>query len=100
MTDSNRDHRDEDREAAERAARKQSEAEREREASRPFDYPYPERRAGVRARRHISEEQADADMPPGVPGGYGSTGGGQSGGTAAAHPAGDTRREEGRGQNH
>ncbi|MGW2638102.1 hypothetical protein [Streptomyces sp. NPDC001348] len=61
----------------------------------------PERRAGVRAaRRHISAEQADSDKPPGVPEGYGSTGGGRSGGPAVARPTADTRREEGRGQDH
>ncbi|MET9256328.1 hypothetical protein ACGFZL_16275 [Streptomyces sp. NPDC048182] len=55
-------------------------AEDERAAARPFEYPYPERRAGVRATRHISREEADADSVPGVPGGYGTTGGGQPGG--------------------
>ncbi|MFE0455734.1 hypothetical protein ACFW2D_31580 [Streptomyces sp. NPDC058914] len=52
-------------------------AEEERAASQPFSYPYPERRANVRATRHISREEADADSVPGVPGGYGTTGGGQ-----------------------
>ncbi|WP_320777493.1 hypothetical protein [Streptomyces sp. CRN 30] len=65
----------------ERAAQEQAEAERRRAEARPFDYPYPERRPGVRARRHISKEEADADMQPGITGGYGSTGGGQPGGT-------------------
>ncbi|MFI5687939.1 hypothetical protein [Streptomyces sp. NPDC051636] len=101
MKDSDSEHRADGRGAAERAAREQSEAERERGASRPFEYPCPERRAGVRARHHISEEEADADIPPGVPGGYGTTGGGRSSGTAAVHPTGDTRRHgRGRGQNH
>lgn len=55
-------------------------SEEGRAASRPFSYPYPERRAGVRATRHISREEADADSVPGVTGGYGTTGGGQPGG--------------------
>ncbi|MQY36404.1 hypothetical protein SRB17_44040 [Streptomyces sp. RB17] len=71
--------------AAERAARRQREAERERASAQPFEYPYPERRAGVRARRRVSEAEAAADMPPGIPGGYGTTGGGQPGATGA-HP--------------
>ncbi|MFI0189706.1 hypothetical protein ACH4PW_19400 [Streptomyces sp. NPDC017082] len=78
--------------AAERAARRRLEEERERAAAEPFDYPYPERRAGVRARRHISEAAAAADTPPGIPGGYGTTGGGQPGATGAAHPPTPDRR--------
>ncbi|WP_410534964.1 hypothetical protein [Streptomyces sp. KL2] len=62
------------------------EAERERGESRPFDYPYGERRANVRARRRISREEADADMPPGLSGSYGTTGGGQPAGPARARP--------------
>ncbi|MBN3932283.1 hypothetical protein IQ279_22095 [Streptomyces verrucosisporus] len=62
------------------------EAERERGEARPFDYPYGERRANVRARRHISREEADADMPPGLSGSYGTTGGGQPAGPAHARP--------------
>ncbi|MEU6095130.1 hypothetical protein [Streptomyces sp. NPDC047079] len=77
---------------ARRAAEEQREAERERAASRPFEYPHPERRAGVRARRRISEQEADADTQPGIPGGYGTTGGGQPGGTGAAHPPTPRRR--------
>ncbi|GGY11238.1 hypothetical protein [Streptomyces minutiscleroticus] len=73
-------------EKAERAAQERRDAERERAESRPFDYPYPERRANVRARRHISKEEADADMPPGVGGSYGTTGGGQPGGTGVGNP--------------
>ncbi|MFF8385905.1 hypothetical protein [Streptomyces kanasensis] len=69
-------------EAAE-AARK---AEEERAASQPFSYPYPERRAGVRATRRIDRERADADSVPGVPGGYGTTGGGQPGGSPGIAP--------------
>jgi hypothetical protein len=61
-------------------------AERERREARPFDYPYRERRANVRARRHISREEADADMPPGLSGSYGTTGGGQPAGPAHARP--------------
>lgn len=68
-----------------RAARRQRDAERERASAEPFDYPYPERRAGVRARRHISEAAAAADTPPGIPGGYGTTGGGRPGAVGAAH---------------
>ncbi|MEE1940248.1 hypothetical protein V1L54_12685 [Streptomyces sp. TRM 70361] len=67
-------------------ARELQEAERRRERSRPFDYPYRERRANVRARRHISREEADADMPPGLSGGYGTTGGGQPAGPAQPRP--------------
>ncbi|GKQ41501.1 hypothetical protein [Streptomyces sp. A012304] len=52
-------------------------AEEERAAARPFSYPHSERRSNVRATRHISREEADADTVPGVPGGYGTTGGGQ-----------------------
>ena len=52
-------------------------SEEERAAVRPFSYPYPERHSNVRATRHISREKADADSVPGVPGGYGTTGGGQ-----------------------
>ncbi|MFP8942363.1 hypothetical protein ACLIYM_13125 [Streptomyces fenghuangensis] len=62
------------------------EAERERGEARPFDYPYGERRANVRARRRISREEADADMPPGLSGSYGTTGGGQPAGPARARP--------------
>lgn len=57
----------------ERAAEQQREAEHERAEARPFDYPYPERRSNVRARRHVSKE--DADVQPGIPGGYGTSGG-------------------------
>ncbi|MEU6776783.1 hypothetical protein [Streptomyces sp. NPDC046759] len=78
---------------AERAARRQREADRERACTEPFDYPYPERRAGVRARRHVSEAEAAADMPPGIPGGYGTTGGSRSGATGAAHPPAPTPRD-------
>ncbi|MET8570766.1 hypothetical protein [Streptomyces sp. NPDC004783] len=70
-------------------------SEEERAAARPFDYRYPERRAGVRATRHISREQADADSVPGVPGGYGSTGGGQPGGRSTPRPGDDTANESG-----
>ncbi|OYP19725.1 hypothetical protein CFC35_39040 [Streptomyces sp. FBKL.4005] len=87
-----RTRQDENTTAAERAAARQREADRERAASEPFDYPYPERRAGVRARRHISEAAAAADTPPGIPGGYGTTGGGQPGATGAAHPPDRERR--------
>ncbi|MEU9475862.1 hypothetical protein [Streptomyces sp. NPDC048191] len=76
--------------AAERAARRQREAERERASAQPFDYPYPERRPGVRARRRVSEAQAAADMPPGIPGGYGTTGGGATGATGGT-PRDETR---------
>ncbi|MEV6294872.1 hypothetical protein AB0M41_31545 [Streptomyces sp. NPDC051896] len=81
--------------AAELAARRQREAERERASAEPFEYPYPERRAGVRARRRVSEAEAAADMPPGIPGGYGTTGGGQPGATGAAHPPTPTPRDVG-----
>jgi hypothetical protein len=91
--DQERDRQDEKATTAERAARRQREAERERAAAQPFDYPHPERRAGVRARRHISEAQAAADMPPGIPGGYGTTGGGRPGATGAAHPPTPTPRD-------
>ncbi|MGW0468614.1 hypothetical protein ACWDX6_25675 [Streptomyces sp. NPDC003027] len=53
------------------------EAEEERAEAQPFSYPYPERRSNVRATRHITREEADADSVPGVPGGYGTSGGGQ-----------------------
>ncbi|MGW5370358.1 hypothetical protein ACWER6_23325 [Streptomyces sp. NPDC004009] len=61
-------------------------AEEERAAAQPFSYPYPERHANVRATRHITREEADADMPAGVVGGYGTTGGGQPGGSAGINP--------------
>jgi hypothetical protein len=57
----------------EQAAQEAREAEEERAESQPFSYPYPERHANVRAVRHITREEADADVTPGVPGGYGST---------------------------
>ncbi|MGW7662912.1 hypothetical protein [Streptomyces sp. NPDC054756] len=69
-----------------RAARKALAEEEERARSQPFAYPYPERRANVRATRRISREEADADLTPGVPGGYGSTGGGQPGGSPGIAP--------------
>lgn len=53
------------------------EAEKERAEAQPFSYPYPERRPNVRAVRHITREQADADSIPGIPAGYGISGGGQ-----------------------
>ncbi|WP_223180630.1 hypothetical protein [Streptomyces griseicoloratus] len=59
-------------------AARASKAEEERAGTRPFSYRYPERHANVRATRHITREQADADSVPGVPGGYGTTGGGRS----------------------
>ncbi|MEV5427895.1 hypothetical protein [Streptomyces sp. NPDC052701] len=68
--------------------------EEERAAARPFSYPHPERRAGVRATRHISREQADADSVPGVPGGYGTTGGGQAGGRGTPRPGGEDTADE------
>ncbi|MFJ8948351.1 hypothetical protein ACIRG4_34875 [Streptomyces sp. NPDC102395] len=58
-------------------------AEAERAEARPFSYPYPERRSNVRAIRHVSREEADADSVPGVPGGYGSSGGGQPSNTSS-----------------
>ncbi|MTE22219.1 hypothetical protein F0L17_24585 [Streptomyces sp. TRM43335] len=70
------------------------EEERRRDESRPFDYPYPERRANVRARRHISREEADADMPPGLSGSYGTTGGGQPAGPAHARPSRSVTEED------
>ncbi|CAL9340824.1 hypothetical protein SUDANB6_00264 [Streptomyces sp. enrichment culture] len=69
--------------------------EEERARSRPFSYPYPERRANVRATRHISREQADADSVPGVPGGYGTTGGGQPGGRSTLRPGKEAPDESG-----
>ncbi|CAL9304167.1 MULTISPECIES: hypothetical protein [unclassified Streptomyces] len=69
-------------EAAEAARR----AEEERAGSRPFSYPHGERRAGVRATRHVTREEADADSVPGIPGGYGTTGGGQPGGSPGINP--------------
>ncbi|MFI9250889.1 hypothetical protein [Streptomyces sp. NPDC053069] len=93
MNDKERVHAGEDRgrqderaTAAERAAHRRRETERERASAEPFDHPYPERRAGIRARRHVSEAHAVADAPPGIPGGYGTTGGGQAGATGSAHP--------------
>ncbi|MGW3986343.1 hypothetical protein [Streptomyces sp. NPDC004830] len=74
--------------------REVEQAEEERAAARPFSYPHPERRAGVRATRHISREEADADSVPGVPGGYGTTSGGQAGGRAAPRPGGEDTAEE------
>ncbi|MFF3918118.1 hypothetical protein ACFYZB_32390 [Streptomyces sp. NPDC001852] len=91
--DRDRGRQDESATAAERAARRQRETGRERASAQPFEYPYPERRAGVRARRRVSEAQAAADMPPGIPGGYGTTGGGQAGATGAAHPPTPTPRD-------
>ncbi|NEY31651.1 hypothetical protein GTU99_05460 [Streptomyces sp. PRKS01-65] len=69
--------------------------EEERARARPFSYPYPERHANVRATRHITREQADADSVPGVPGGYGTTGGGQPGGRSTPLPGEETPDESG-----
>ncbi|MBQ0826331.1 hypothetical protein [Streptomyces tagetis] len=69
--------------------------ERERAESRPFTYRYPERRANVRATRRVSRARADADRVPGVPGGYGSTGGGQPGGGSTPRAGEDTADESG-----
>ncbi|POX43354.1 hypothetical protein C3488_36085 [Streptomyces sp. Ru72] len=98
MNDKHRNHGSDERRTAEQAAREQREAEEQRAASRPFEYPYPERRAGVRARRNVREEDADADMAPGVPGGYGTTGGGRPGGTGAARPPRPSRQQRGEGE--
>ncbi|MBT2411264.1 hypothetical protein J7I94_11915 [Streptomyces sp. ISL-12] len=73
-----------------------AESEKRRAASRPFSRPAPERRPHVRATRHISREEADADRVPGVPGGYGTTGGGQpGGGRSTPRPHADTADESG-----
>lgn len=72
--------------AREEAAAGQAREEERRAHSQPFHYPGPERRAGVRATRTVSREQADADSVPGVPGGYGTTGGGQPGGSSGIAP--------------
>ncbi|GAA2392473.1 hypothetical protein GCM10010420_16310 [Streptomyces glaucosporus] len=85
MAETNKDKTPEE-PAGNETAREFREAERRREQARPFDYPYPERRANVRARRRISREEADADMPPGLSGSYGTTGGGQPAGPARARP--------------
>ena len=53
------------------------EDEEKRAEAQPFSYPYPQRRSNVRAVRHISRAEADEDSVPGVPGGYGTSGGGQ-----------------------
>jgi hypothetical protein len=74
------------RQQAENAAEAARNAEEERAEAEPFSYPHPQRRAGVRATRQVSREQADADSVPGVPGGYGTTGGGQPGGSAGIGP--------------
>ncbi|MEU3845304.1 hypothetical protein AB0E88_35405 [Streptomyces sp. NPDC028635] len=77
------------------AAQAAETADEQRAASRPFSYPHDERRAGVRATRHISREQADAESVPGVPGGYGTTGGGQPNTRGAdARPGRDEADEE------
>ncbi|MDT3396846.1 hypothetical protein RKE29_09350 [Streptomyces sp. B1866] len=81
MTKQSKSHESDGRRAdAAEAARS---ADEERATARPFGYPHAERHPGVRATRHISREQADADSVPGVPGGYGTTGGGQPGGSGA-----------------
>ncbi|WP_326600367.1 hypothetical protein [Streptomyces sp. NBC_01803] len=85
---------EENRKKLDKAVEEQRETDRERRVSRPFDYPYAERRAGVRARRHISRDRADADIPPGITGGYGATGGEQS----AGGPTGQKEGAEGRGK--
>ncbi|MDN3292764.1 hypothetical protein QWM81_01635 [Streptomyces ficellus] len=84
MTEKDKTHRTDPEEKDAAAAAQQ--ADEERAKARPFSYPYPERRAGVRATRNVSREQADADSVPGVPGGYGTTGGGQPGGSAGIGP--------------
>ncbi|GHA11571.1 hypothetical protein ACFOOM_27860 [Streptomyces echinoruber] len=77
-----------------RRAQGREASEEERAAARPFSYRYPERHADVRATRHISREQADAESVPGVPGGYGTTGGGQPGGRGTPLPGRETPDEE------
>jgi hypothetical protein len=68
------------------------ESEEERADARPFSYPYPERRSNVRAVRHMSREEADADSVPGVPGGYGTSGGGQPSRTGSGGDEADPDR--------
>jgi hypothetical protein len=68
------------------------ESEEERADARPFSYPYPERRSNVRAVRHVSREEADADSVPGVPGGYGTSGGGQPSRTGSGGDEADPDR--------
>lgn len=73
-------------------------AEEARRRSRPFSYPYPERRAGVRAQRRSNSDAADADTPPGVVGGYGTTSGGQPGAGSELPPAARTSEVEREGR--
>jgi hypothetical protein len=87
----NQHKRDEEPDRRRDDAQEAVDADEERGRSRPFDYPHEERKAGVRATRRISREEADADITPGVPGGQGSTGGGQPGGTGVGVPPGGER---------
>ncbi|MGX4694192.1 hypothetical protein [Streptomyces sp. JNUCC 63] len=94
--DSPEDPRGAERREAERSdVERMERREEERAASRPFSYPYPERHANVRATRHISREQVDADSTPGVPGGYGTTSGGQPGARTSVRPGDDGSEEAG-----
>ncbi|WP_073949897.1 hypothetical protein [Streptomyces kebangsaanensis] len=49
----------------------------------------------MRATRHISREQADADSAPGAPGGHGTTSGGRPGARTGVRPGGDGGEEAG-----
>ncbi|MFI0809278.1 hypothetical protein [Streptomyces echinatus] len=92
MTDHDRERQDETTTAAGRAAPRPRGAERERGADDRFGHPCPERVPGARTRRRVSEAAAVADCPPGVVGGYGTTGGVRPAATGAARPPAHDRR--------
>ncbi|MFG2352169.1 hypothetical protein [Streptomyces sp. NPDC048521] len=87
---------DRDRHDHDHSRRHEEATDAEPAPAQPFAYPYPERRAEVR--RRVSEAAAVADTPPGIPGGFGTTGSAHppvrsgrdtASGTGAAEPDGD-----------
>ncbi|MER6457983.1 hypothetical protein ABT270_36105 [Streptomyces sp900105245] len=57
-----------------------------RAGAEPSCPPLPDLPDGPRARRRIGGGQAVADVPPGIPGGYGPTAGGRPGAAGRALP--------------
>ncbi|MFF9157226.1 hypothetical protein ACF1AB_33965 [Streptomyces sp. NPDC014846] len=57
-----------------------------RAGAEPSWPPLPDLPDGPRARRRIGGGQAVADVPPGIPGGYGTTAGGRPGAAGRALP--------------
>ncbi|MFI9808753.1 hypothetical protein ACIHEJ_31115 [Streptomyces sp. NPDC052301] len=59
---------------------------------RPYDDHATVAERSARRRRRLSEVQALADAPPGIPGTCGTTVGGQPGAPGSAHPPSPSRR--------